>query len=48
MKFLRNIYSIRENVYPPLQDEPCACRHEAAPAFSGKSLCSLAGEAPAL
>jgi len=45
MKFLHNLCSIHENVCSPLQHELSVCQHEEAPAFSGKSLCSLAGEA---
>jgi len=48
MKFLRNICVNRENIRPVRRDGLRICLEESTPAFLGKSLCSLADEAPAL
>jgi len=48
MKFFRNIYVIRENVRPLRMNGPSVYLHGKTSAFSGRSLPSLAGEAPAL
>ena len=48
MKFFRNRYVIREDVRPLWMNGPCVYLQGKTSAFSGRSLPSLADEAPAL